>query len=92
MVAQVVGQDVVAGVVEDLVVRYEVHFEAVAARRPVFVPGLKMGGHARSAESHRVVGDDQLARPSGGDEPSLERDAVKRGECDVLVRETVLRR
>ena len=39
-----------------------------------------------------MVGDDQLARPGRGDEPRLDRHAVMREECDVLVLEIVLGR
>lgn len=46
VIAQVVGEHVIAGVVENFVVRDEVDFEAVAAWRPVGVPGLEMGRNA----------------------------------------------
>jgi hypothetical protein len=92
MVTQVVGEDVVPGVVKDLLVGHEVNFESVAARRPVRLPGLKVGGYAGSAEPHGVVGNDQPGRPGRGDEPALERHAVMRGERDVLVLEAVLGR
>jgi hypothetical protein len=84
VVAQVVCEQVVAGVVEDLVVGDEVDLEAVAAWRPVRMPGLEVGGNARAAEAHRVIGDDQLARAGGGDVPRIERHAVEGGEADVL--------
>jgi hypothetical protein len=43
VVTQVVGEDVVTGVVQDLIVGHEVDFESVTAGRPVCVPGLKVG-------------------------------------------------
>jgi hypothetical protein len=92
VVAQVAGQDVVSGVVEDLVVGHQVDFESVASGRPGRVPGLDVGGNAGSAEPQRVVGDDQLARPGRGDEPDLDRHAVISGEGNVFVLEVVLGR
>ena len=92
MVAQVVGEHVVPGVVQDLVVGDQVHLEPVAARRPDRVPGLHVGGYAGPAEGEGVVGDDQLRRPRSGDEPALQRHAVTGGERDVLVLEANLGR
>src|SRR5580704_5304742 len=64
-VAQVVGQHVVPGVVQDLVVRDEVDLDVVTTRCPYRLPRFQVGRYPGPAESHRVVGDDQLVRPGG---------------------------
>ncbi len=89
MVAQVIGQDVVSGIMEDLVVRDEVDLEAVPAGRPLRVPRLELRGQPGPVEPHRVIGDDQLVGP-GWDEPALQRDAVEGRKGDVLVVEVLL--
>jgi hypothetical protein len=42
MIPQVISQDVVAGIMEDLVVGDEVDLESVAAGRPLRVPRLQV--------------------------------------------------
>lgn len=42
-------------------------------------------GDPGPAEPHRVIGDDQLVRPGGRDEPALKRYAIQSREGDVLV-------
>ena len=59
-VAQVVGQHAVPGVMQDLVVRDEVDLDVVAAQGPYRPPRLQVRGYPGPAESHGVVGDDQL--------------------------------
>src|SRR4029453_8847167 len=63
VIAQVVRQDVISGVVQNLVIGDELDLEAVAARIPYRVPRLEVSGDSRAAERHRVIRDDDPMRP-----------------------------
>src|SRR5579875_105774 len=91
VVAQVIGQDVVSGIMEDLVVREEVDLEAVPAGRPHRVPRFELRGEPGSAEPHRVIGDDELVGPGCWDEPALQWDSIAGWKGDILIVEVLLR-
>jgi len=54
VVADVVGEDVVAGVMQDLVFREEVDLEAAEVG-----PGLQVSGVPVAIAGHRVIADDE---------------------------------
>jgi hypothetical protein len=84
VVANVVRQDVVAGIVEDLVLREEVHLEAAEVG-----PRLQVSGVPVAIARHGVITDDEPVGV-GRNEPALQRDSVQRREEHVLVVQAVL--
>ncbi|RSU63999.1 hypothetical protein BRX36_14635 [Sphingomonas sp. S-NIH.Pt1_0416] len=88
-VAKVIGEYVVACLVQVLVVRHKVDFDIVAARLPGIAVRLQMAGEAVAVGPDRVVGDDQ-AITVARDEPALDRHAVYRGEENVFEGDAVV--
>ncbi|KAB2757412.1 hypothetical protein F9L04_25095 [Brucella anthropi] len=90
-VAQVIGENVVAGLVQVLVVRHKIDFDVVAARLPGVAVRLQVPWEAVAIGPDRMVGDNQLVVVAW-DEPALDRDAVRGREVDVFERDAVIRR
>ncbi|SKS08875.1 Uncharacterised protein [Mycobacteroides abscessus subsp. abscessus] len=89
-VAHVVGEHVVAGVMQVLVVRHEVDFKVITARRADLLPRFQMCGQAVAVMPDWVVGDRDLVGALTWNEPGIQRNAVLRGEGHRLVLQAVL--
>jgi hypothetical protein len=83
VILKVVAQNVVAGIVEVLVVLDEVAFEPTEQGE-----SREMASEAVAVAGHRVVGNDDFVRALARDGPAFKNDSVQRREPDILVVES----